>query len=91
MAEREPVDPRQCQADIITYNAFRFGPPYQSRRCEEAAVWIATENEPAGDGTVGSMSLCSVCRERMEKQLGSAFATFTPAANLLPREELSNA
>ena len=64
-----PVDTKQCQSEITTYNPWVMGGSVrQTERCTNAAEYIATEKEPGADGETGAMSLCSKCREVLIKQ-----------------------
>lgn len=76
----EPVDPRQCQAEIRVGGPLGFGRSRMAR-CKAEPEWIAVEVEPGEDGQRGGMSLCSSCREVLERTSpGCAF--FLPLAAL---------
>lgn len=67
--ELEPPDRLRCQALIPNGHTFMTlgGRPGFDRCAEEPAV-IIQETEPAGDGQVGSMSLCPACLAKFEEQ-----------------------
>jgi len=60
----EPPDPKRCQADKITYNAWGIGgSPYKRLRCTNRAHWLVQELEPGPDGIRGHMTMCDECAE----------------------------
>lgn len=54
------------------------GDCHKLTRCNNRPTFIATENAPASDGEIGSMSLCQSCADAMIAQCGLEFATLTP-------------
>lgn len=72
-----PPDLKQCQAEKPNGHSFMtLGGQPGLERCREKPTWIATETKAGKDGLIGSMSLCSECRDQLVKQLGDGFCTF---------------
>jgi hypothetical protein len=65
MKPLQPVDLKQCQAEVVTTrnNTWQMGgrPEREVTRCEKAPVFIVSERTPGGDGRCGAMSLCLEC------------------------------
>ena len=76
---RIPEDLNQCQAEQLSGSFMTLG-PRSYVRCTNKPDFIATEKSPGADGLMGSMSLCSHCREIMEKKMPGR-ATFTAVAD----------
>ena len=72
-----PVDLVQCQAEKQHGTFMSFG-PVKFVRCKRKAVFVATENKPAADGAIGSMSLCEECAEVAKAQFGKDYMTMAP-------------
>jgi len=83
MAELEPVDLKQCQADKPGNGPFTIGgvigdPKNGYRiRCKYTPTFVATEKMPGDDGKCGAMSLCEECKRVFIEQLGIDFASFS--------------
>ena len=69
-----PPDLERCQAEVPTQGPFQMGgeigdPKNGYRiRCRNEPKYVATEKRPGKDGLCGAMSLCSGCRDAMERQ-----------------------
>lgn len=64
-----PPDLNQCQTEIRSYQPFIMGGNVnQVTRCKAKPVWIATETKRTEPGPLGSMSLCSSCKNILVMQ-----------------------
>ncbi|MBV6343422.1 hypothetical protein [Candidatus Magnetobacterium casense] len=72
-----PVDYQRCQTLVPNGNNFMtFGGVPGLVRCENAAVYVATEREPGPEGLKGAMSVCERCRMKLIEIKGADYATF---------------
>ncbi len=79
MSELIPPDYQRCQAYKPNgQGPFTLGGGHKLVQCENKPVFVATENKPAGDGLIGSMSICQDCSIVFLKQMGADHATLTP-------------
>ncbi len=75
---REPVDLKQCQADIPTgQGPFTWGPYTPYRRCTNVPTKIITETKRGDDGQTGSMSVCDECWQIAFDQMPANFFVTT--------------
>lgn len=71
-----PPDLKQCQCEKREGTFMSLGgSPHRLTRCTNKPVLIVTENQPAIDGQIGSMSLCADCYIAFLKQCGPDYAT----------------
>jgi len=70
-----PVDKKQCQCEITSYEPWHFGGcPYQVKRCENKPKYIIIEKKKNPKyGKKGSMSVCTRCFKECEKKFGKNF------------------
>jgi hypothetical protein len=78
MSKLTPIDIKRCQAEVPNGNSFMtLGGVPGHIRCTNVPTVIASENQPAEDGLMGSMSLCNSCLAKMKEQLGEDYATIS--------------
>ena len=64
----EPIDPKKCQAEVISYHPMRFGGNlHETKRCEKTPVWIALDYREGE--FYGGMALCDDCKKICEIQI----------------------
>jgi hypothetical protein len=69
----EPPDLERCQALIHNgANFMTMGGRPAYNRCTKKPKFIATETSPGEDGRIGSMSVCEICADELNKQLPGA-------------------
>lgn len=68
---------RRCQTEVPNSNTFMtFGGVPGLVRCENTAVYVATEREPGPEGLKGAMSVCERCKTKLIEIKGADYATF---------------
>ena len=58
-ADLEPIDPKQCQGELLGGSFMTFG-PRKYRRCSSLPCWVAIDIQEGE--FYGAMSLCDDCK-----------------------------
>lgn len=67
-----PPDPKRCQTEVTTYNAFIMGGDVRKHtRCSNEAGWLLAEKIAGADGRVGAMTVCDVCVVKAKEKFGN--------------------